>query len=99
MKRFPMGLMGALLAAALATVATGQSQAKAPITRSERCSRLSRQLDEAIEKHARTTQVVTAKAFQKKAVRYCAERKQAQGIRTLANALKLLGVKPIDPNQ
>ena len=37
-----------------------------------------------------------ATALQDKANRFCAERKQAQGIRTYANALKLLGVTPVD---
>ncbi|QPC91938.1 hypothetical protein [Mesorhizobium sp. INR15] len=86
--------MAALLGMSLAISAVGPSQAKDAITRSEFCSRLSLQLDEAIETKAQTAQVVEATALQKEAARFCAERKQAQGIRTLANALKLLGVAP-----
>lgn len=91
--------MGVLLGTSLAIAAPGQSSRQIGPTRSELCSRLSRQLDEAIETHAKATQVATAKALQKKGTRYCAGRKQAQGIRTFANALKLLGVTPVDPDR
>ncbi|PTE09784.1 hypothetical protein [Mesorhizobium helmanticense] len=109
MQRFSISLMGALLGISLVTAAIEQSDAKvadakvantkAAITRSERCSDLSRQFDQALETHATVTQVTAAKALQRKGNRYCANRKQAQGIRMLANALKLLGVTPIDPVQ
>ena len=98
--------MGALLGISLVTAAVGASDAvrasdakAAPITRTERCSNLSRQVDEAIETHAAATQVTAAKALQRKGTRFCASKKQAQGIRMFANALKLLGVTPIDPVQ
>ncbi|MCV3207073.1 hypothetical protein OHD62_10500 [Mesorhizobium sp. YC-39] len=109
MQRFSISLMGALLGISLVAAAVEQSDAKvadakvadtkAAITRSERCSDLSRQFDEALETHATATQVTAAKALQRKGNRYCASKKQAQGIRMLANALKLLGVTPIDPVQ
>ncbi|MFD1984069.1 hypothetical protein ACFSOZ_15540 [Mesorhizobium newzealandense] len=91
--------MGALLGMSLAVTAIGPSEAKAAITRSEQCDRLSLQLDQAIQTTAETTEVAEATTLQKTAVRFCAERKQAQGIRTLANALKLLGVTPDDQAQ
>jgi len=100
MQRFTISLMGALLSISLVTAAVGASNAKVtPITRAERCSDLSRQVDEALETHAAATQVTAAKALQRKGNRFCANKKQAQGIRMLANALKLLGVTPIDPVQ
>ncbi|RWN37863.1 MAG: hypothetical protein E5Y88_10365 [Mesorhizobium sp.] len=104
MQRFSISLMGVLLGISLITAAVEQSYAKvadtkAAITRSERCSDLSRQFDEALETHAAATQVTAAKALQRKGNRFCANKKQAQGIRMLANALKLLGVTPIDPVQ
>lgn len=100
MQRFTISLMGALLSMSLITAAVAASTAKvAPITRAERCSDLSRQVDEALETHAAATQVTAAKALQRKGNRFCANKKQAQGIRMLANALKLLGVTPIDPVQ
>ena len=95
MRGFSFGLM--VVGVSIAVFAAGQSDAKVAMTRSERCSRLSRQLDEAIETHAKAMQVAEAKGLQKKAKRYCSERKQAQGIRMLADALKLLGVTPTDP--
>ncbi len=91
--------LAALLGISLVAAAVQQSDAKAPLTRTERCSSLSRQVDEALETHATATQVTAAKALQRKGNRYCANKKQAQGIRMLANALKLLGVPPIDPVQ
>lgn len=91
--------MGALLGISLVPAVVEVSDAKVAITRAERCSNLSRQVDEALETRATATQVTAAKALQKKANRFCATKKQAQGIRMLANALKLLGVTPIDPDQ
>ncbi|ESW66595.1 hypothetical protein X769_07135 [Mesorhizobium sp. LSJC268A00] len=100
MHRFTISLMGALLSIPLVTAAVGATTAKVtPITRSERCIDLNRQVDEALETHAAATQVTAAKALQRKGNRFCANKKQAQGIRMLANALKLLGVTPIDPVQ
>jgi FKBP-type peptidyl-prolyl cis-trans isomerase len=92
--------MGALFSISLVTAAVAASSAKVtPTTRSERCIDLNRQVDEALETHAAATQVTAAKALQRKGNRFCANKKQAQGIRMLANALKLLGVTPIDPVQ
>ena len=113
MQRFWISVMGALLSMSLITAAAGTSTpakvttpakvavaAKvAPLTRAERCTDLNRQVDEALETHAAATQVTAAKALQRKGNRFCAAKKQAQGIRMLANALKLLGVTPIDPVQ
>ncbi|ADV11274.1 hypothetical protein EN962_23545 [Mesorhizobium sp. M7A.F.Ca.CA.001.09.2.1] len=100
MPRLSISLLGALLGFCLVTAAVGQSDAKATLTtRSERCANLSHQFDEALETHATATQVTAAKALQRKGNRYCAAKKQAQGIRMLANALKLLGVTPNDPVQ
>jgi len=86
----------AVLTAALIAASSAPSLAKVTITPAERCSRLSRQVDEAIEAKAADKQVAAARELQKKGVRLCAENKRAQGIRDLAKALKLLGVKPID---
>jgi len=99
MQRISISLMGALLNISLVTAVVGVSDAKVAITRAERCSNLSRQIDEALETHATATQVTAAKALQRKGNRYCAKKKEAQGIRMLANALKLLGVTPIDTDQ
>ena len=76
MQRISNSLMGALLGISLVTAAVGASDAKvAPITRTERCSNLSRQLDEALETHATATQVTAARALQRKGNRYCANKK------------------------
>jgi hypothetical protein len=88
-------LLGVSLAVAAPTHAPAQLHPKAGSSRSELCNRLSRQVDGAIETHAKAAQVAAARALQKKGTRYCAERKQAQGIRMFANALKLLGVTPV----
>ncbi|KUM26308.1 hypothetical protein AU467_22445 [Mesorhizobium loti] len=97
MQSLSTGLMGALLGISLVTAMVGASEAKVAITRAERCTLLSRQVDEALQTHAAATQVTAVKALQRKANRFCANKKQAQGIRMLANALKLLGVTPVDP--
>jgi len=99
MRVFSVASMAVLLGVSLAVAAPAQMHPKAGSARSELCSRLSRQVDQAIETHAKAAQVAAAKALQKKGTRYCADRKQAQGIRMFANALKLLGVAPVDPDR
>ncbi|WP_214477642.1 hypothetical protein [Mesorhizobium sp. dw_380] len=98
MQRFSISLMGALLGISLVTGPVEAGGTKVATTRTERCSNLSRQIDEALETHPAATQVAAAKALQRRGNRLCAKKKEAQGIRTLANALKLLGVTPIDPD-
>ncbi|WP_246672659.1 MULTISPECIES: hypothetical protein [unclassified Mesorhizobium] len=103
MKPRSTGWMGALLGISFAINAVAPSGAEAAVTRSESCSRLGLQLDGAIETKndlgASAIHLAEATALQNKASRFCAERKEAQGIRTFANALKLLGVTPVDLNQ
>src|ERR1044072_8854239 len=100
MHRFTISLMGALFSISLVTAAVAASSAKVtPITRSVCCFDLNRQVDEALETHAAATQVTAADALHRKENAFCANKKQAQGIRMRANALKLLGVTPIDPVQ
>jgi hypothetical protein len=81
--------------AIVATVAA-YSANSAPITRVDRCNALERQFDHAIIQHARAKRATQARALQKKAQKFCAGKEQAQGIRAYAQALKLLGVKPIE---
>jgi hypothetical protein len=103
MQRRSTGWMAALTGISLAMLAVAQSGAEAAVTRSEYCSRLGLQLDGVIQAKAEpgadAREIAEATALQDKANRLCAERKQAQGIRTFANALKLLGVTPVDLNQ
>ncbi|OHV88715.1 hypothetical protein [Mesorhizobium sp. ORS 3428] len=98
MQRFSISFLGALLAISLAAGPVEAAEAKVATSRAERCANLSRQVDEALETHAAATQVTAAKALQRKGNRFCADKKQAQGIRMLANALKLLGVTPVEPD-
>ncbi|RRH94836.1 hypothetical protein EH240_26500 [Mesorhizobium tamadayense] len=98
MQRFSISLMGALLGISLGIGPVEAGKAKVATTRTERCANLNRQVDEALKTHAAATQVAAAKALQRKGNRFCAKKKEAQGIRMLANALKLLGVTPIDPD-
>ncbi|MDG4879213.1 hypothetical protein P9273_29475 [Mesorhizobium sp. WSM4935] len=98
MQRFSIGLIGALLSIPLVSGPVEAGQAKVATTRTERCAALNRQVDEALGGHAAATQVTAAKALQRKGNRFCSAKKEAQGIRTLAKALKLLGVTPIDPD-
>ena len=99
MQRFSISLMGALLGISLVTAAVETRTQRRRSPGANFASDLSHQFDEALETHATATQVTAAKALQRKGNRFCANKKQAQGIRMLANALKLLGVTPIDPVQ
>lgn len=88
-------LLGLALTASLA----GQSAARATVTPTERCSTLNHQLQEVLKSTAAANKASAARAAQKKAARLCASRKQAEGILAFANALQLLGVKPVDPDR
>jgi hypothetical protein len=96
MRRFVPAIAIVLAAMGTPAMAVGHTATKAPITRIERCGALQQQLDHAIAQHARGKRASQARALRKKAEKFCAGKSQAQGIRTYATALKLLGVKPID---
>jgi hypothetical protein len=96
MRRFVAVIAIVLAGMGTTAMAAGHVAAKAPITRIERCDALQQQLDHAITRHARAKRAAQARALRKKGERFCAGKSQAQGIRTYATALKLLGVKPID---
>jgi hypothetical protein len=97
--------MRKLLIVAIATFSASASMASpvAPhptkrvmITRIERCQDLQRQFNHAILEHAKAKRAAEARALQKRAQKYCAGKRQAQGIRAYAEALRMLGVQPID---
>jgi predicted lipoprotein len=96
MRRFVASIAVVLAVMGSPAVAAGHAATKAPITRIQRCDALQQQLDHAIVQHARAKRTTQARALRKKAEKFCAGKSQAQGIRTYATALKLLGVKPID---
>ena len=99
MQRLSTSWTGALIGISLAMLAVAESGAEAAVSRSEHCERLGLQLDQVIDTQADATMVVEATALRKQAVRFCADHKQAQGIRAYANALKLLGAIPDDSGQ
>ncbi|MEK1887994.1 MAG: hypothetical protein AAAB35_10575 [Phyllobacterium sp.] len=85
-------LTGALVLSA----SVEQSSADTLPTRTELCGKLQLQTQHAITEHAEAKRAAKAKALQKQATKFCASNKQAQGIRDYAQALKLLGVQPVD---
>lgn len=95
-KRLFMFAMISALAGSASEIAVAASPVRPTISRAEHCNALNRQLDDALKSVTATKQATAARALQKKAAKLCSERKQAQGIRTYAKALKLLGIKPID---
>lgn len=82
--------------AAAASPATPHPAKRVMITRVQRCEAMQRQFNHAISEHAKAKRAAKARALQRKAKRYCAGKRQAQGIRAYAEALKLLGVQPVD---
>lgn len=95
-----------LTKAAAAFVLTGMlglaavCQASAATTREVECRMLQKQLQhQLLVTHAKAIRVAEARALQAKASRLCASSRKAQGIRTFADALHLLGVRPIDPDR
>jgi hypothetical protein len=85
-----------LASATLVTAAVEPSMAEETLTRTELCGKLQQQVQHAITEHAEAKRAAKAKALQKTGTRFCASNKQAQGIRSYAQALKLLGVQPVD---
>jgi uncharacterized membrane protein YraQ (UPF0718 family) len=73
-----------------------QSMAAETLTRTELGGKLQQQVQHAMTEHAEAKRAAKAKALQKTGTRFCASNKQAQGIRSYAQALKLLGVQPVD---
>ena len=96
MQRRSTEWMAALAGFSLAMLATSGAETA---TRSEYCERLGVQLDGTIQAKPDQPAVIEAIALRKKATRLCAEHKQAQGIRALANGLKLLGATPADSGE
>ncbi len=85
----------ALCAASLLPLSLPREAGAAPlVTRSERCERLKQQLQTALSGRVETRQVRQAEALQRRGMKFCASKRQAQGLRAYAEALKLLGVKP-----
>ncbi|ENR65028.1 hypothetical protein C032_02695 [Brucella abortus 63/294] len=64
------------------------------VTRSQRCERLKHQLQTALSGHVKIGRVHQVEVLQRRGARFCASKRQAQGLRAYAEALKLLGVKP-----
>lgn len=78
------------------SASAGQSNADETLTRTELCGKLQLQTQHALTEHAEAKRAAKAKALQKQAANFCASNKQAQGIRDYAQALRLLGVRPVD---
>jgi len=97
----PMRMNSIISAIVLAVTAflampIGKPMADASLTRVERCNRLQQQVQHALAGRPGNRRVAEARALQKKAIKFCAGKKQAQGIRAFAQALKLLGEQPVD---
>jgi hypothetical protein len=86
----------AFIAVLAAAAAPPPSRAETILTPAERCTRLSQQVTEVIRTHAPGARVNAARALQKRGDHLCSQKKRAQGIRSLAKALKQLGAKPVD---
>jgi len=97
MQKLGTSSMIVLLAALSLGAAPAQPLAKGTSSRIDQCNRLQQQFSHAITEHAEAKRAAEAKALQRKAVRFCAGNRQAQGIRAYATALKMLGVQPIEP--
>lgn len=97
MRKLGIGSIIVLLAALSLGSADARPHGSRTNARTEQCNRLQQQFAHAISEHAEAKRAAEAKALQKKAMKYCAGDKQAQGIRTYATALKMLGEQPMEP--
>jgi hypothetical protein len=70
---------------------------KPTISRLERCRVLDLQLGKALAARPGGRMTADARSLEGKGMKLCLEHREAQGLRTLAEALRDLGVKPIDP--
>ncbi|MEX6507828.1 hypothetical protein [Jiella sp. M17.18] len=73
------------------------STARPAVSRYERCNRFSQQLDKAIKSKKPSHRTEEAKALLTKAKRLCATKREAQGMRAIADGMKLLNAKLVDP--
>lgn len=96
MKKALVLAMVTALAAGSAAAAPAPSHARRFVSRIERCSLLDKQLETVLKTKRTVRHATTARALRSKARRLCATHREAQGIRTYADALKLLGVQPND---
>ena len=96
MKRLMVPAMVATIVTVSAAAAPAPSHSKHFVSRIEHCSQLDRQLATVLNKKRTVRHAAEARELQGKARQLCASRREAQGIRTYADALKLLGVRPID---
>jgi hypothetical protein len=88
----------AIAAAALSgllCLTTIAHSAAAVTSRVEECKLLEHQLQHELITHAKARRAAEARVLQGKARKLCASERQAQGIRTYADALKLLGLQPV----
>lgn len=99
MKRMLVLSMAMIMGAAASVASAAPSGTHGPISRRERCSLLDHQLTRAIALNHKTGRLTAARALRKKARRFCATRREAQGLRMYADALKSLGVTPLDPER
>jgi hypothetical protein len=74
---------------------SAQASARDQNVRRERCSQLQQQLDAAMKTHRPFAETEMVTRLRKKAISFCATDKEAQGARTFAKALHLLGLKPL----
>lgn len=96
MKRMLVISMALIMGVANAAASTASSKDHVQISRHERCSLLDRQLTRALNSKHAEGHAGTARTLRRKARHFCASRREAQGIRSYADALKLLGIVPID---
>lgn len=90
-------VFGAASCVLAVAIGNGMAATKPTVSRNEQCVRLNRQIDTVLSgPNVAANQAAAAKLLQKNGQDLCASRKQAQGIRAFANALKLLGEKPAD---
>lgn len=85
-----------LAASAAAATAPAPPRSRHFLTRNERCNLLDRQLETVLRTNRTARHAFAARALRSKAERLCRTHRQAQGIRTYADALNLLGVRPFD---
>jgi len=82
------------VARAAAVLALAGGPAMAATTSADKCTRLEKQFDQAIVKHAQADKAADAKALRSEATTLCTSGKPDDGINKLHEALNDLGVKP-----
>lgn len=86
--------IGSMMAAALTVSSALATSPKQALTPADRCSLMASQLQQVIKARPNSRNAASAGALHRQGDQFCLQKKWAQGLRSYATGLKMLGSKP-----